>query len=269
VRAKGKIRDAGIPYRVPTSEERPERIRAVLAVVYLIFNEGHTASSGDRLVRGGLSAEAIRLGRNLVEVMPDVPEVMGLLALMLLSDSRREARIGPDGDFITLAAQDRSRWNPSLIAEGQALVRHCLRINRPGPYQIQAAIHAVHSDATTVGATDWEQIVRLYDQLLRVAPGPVVAMNRAVALAEVEGPAAALDAIETLPLDGYHLYHAVRSDLLERTGRTREATIACERAIALCGNEVERAFLTKRREALAAASAGRGAVPGSGVRRVQ
>jgi RNA polymerase sigma-70 factor (ECF subfamily) len=254
VRAKGKIRDAGIPYRVPSSAELPERISAVLAVVYLIFNEGHTASSGDRLIREGLSDEAIRLGRKLVELMPGAPEVKGLLALMLLSDSRRAARVGPDGTLVTLARQDRSRWHPDLIAEGQAIVRECLRTNRPGPYQIQAAIQAVHSEAPTAGATDWRQIVRLYDQLLRVAHGPVVAMNRAVAVAEVEGPAEALAIVDALPLDGYYLYHAVRSDLLERTGRAREAAMACERAMVLCGNEMERAFLATRREALASAS---------------
>ncbi len=214
VRAKGKIRDAGIPYRVPALAELPDRIGSVLAVVYLIFNEGHTASSGDRLVREGLTVEAIRLGRILAALMPDVPEVMGLLALMLLSDARRAARVGSDGSLITLAQQDRSRWNRALIAEGQAIVRQCLRIDRPGPYQIQAAIQAVHSDAPAVGATDWRQIVRLYDQLMRLAPGPVVAMNRAVAVAEVEGPAEALAILDELSLDGYHLYHAVRADLL-------------------------------------------------------
>jgi RNA polymerase sigma-70 factor (ECF subfamily) len=252
VRAKGKIRDAGIPYRVPTSAERPERITAVLAVVYLIFNEGHTASSGERLVRESLTAEAIRLGRMLTALMPEAPEAMGLLALMLLSESRRAARIGVNGTLLTLEEQDRSRWDQALIVEGQTIVRQCLRTNRPGPYQIQAAIQAVHSDAPTGDATDWKQIVSLYDQLLRVAPGAVVAMNRAVAVAEVAGPAEALDTVETLPLDGYYLYHAVRSDLLARAGRTHEAAIACERAMELCGNAVERAFLAKRREALAA-----------------
>lgn len=257
VRAKGKIRDAGIPYRVPAPAELPDRIGSVLAVVYLIFNEGHTASSGDRLVREGLTVEAIRLGRILAALMPDVPEVMGLLALMLLSDSRRAARVGSDGSLITLAQQDRSRWNRALIAEGQAIVRQCLRIDRPGPYQIQAAIQAVHSDAPAVGATDWRQIVRLYDQLMRLAPGPVVAMNRAVAVAEVEGPAEALAILDELSLDGYHLYHAVRADLLARMGRTSEAAVACDLAISRCGNDVERAFLVKRRDGLATGSAER------------
>ncbi len=188
VRAKGKSRDAKIPYRVPGESELPGRLRAVLAVVYLIFNEGYTASSGDRLVRDDLCAEAIRLGRLLAELMPDEPEVMGLLALMLLTESRRAARTSSDGALVLLADQDRSAWNRELIAEGQAIVRACLRRNQPGPYQVQAAINAVHSDAPTAAATDWMQIVRLYDQLLVLAPTPVVALNRAVAVAEVHGP---------------------------------------------------------------------------------
>ena len=185
VRAKGKIRDARIPYRVPAEADLPGRLAAVLAVVYLIFNEGYTASSGDRLARGDLCAEAIRLGRLLVELMPDEPEAMGLLALMLLTESRRAARTGPDGALVLLAEQDRARWDRALIAEGQDLVRRCLRRGQPGPYQIQAAINAVHSDAPTAAATGWDQILQLYDQLLAVAPGPVVALNRAVAVAEV------------------------------------------------------------------------------------
>jgi RNA polymerase sigma-70 factor (ECF subfamily) len=246
VRAKGKIRDAGIPYRVPAEADLPGRLAAVLAVVYLIFNEGYTASSGDRLARGDLCAEAIRLGRLLVELMPDEPEALGLLALMLLTDSRRAARAGPDGTLVLLADQDRARWDRALIAEGQDLVRRCLRRGRPGPYQIQAAINAVHSDAPTAEVTDWSQILQLYDQLLAVAPGPVVALNRAVAVAEVQGPAAALDLVDGLDLDRYYLYHAIRADLLRRLGRPREAARAYERALARTGNAAERAYLAAR-----------------------
>jgi RNA polymerase sigma-70 factor, ECF subfamily len=246
VRAKGKIRDAGIPYRIPVEADLPGRLAAVLAVVYLIFNEGYTASSGDRLARGDLCAEAIRLGRLLVELMPDEPEAMGLLALMLLTESRRTARTGPDGVLVLLADQDRTRWDRTLIAEGQDLVRRCLRRGQPGPYQIQAAINAVHSDAPTAAATDWDQILQLYDQLLAVAPSPVVALNRAVAVAEVQGPAAALTLVDGLDLDRYYLYHAIRADLLRRLGRPGEAARAYEAALALTGNAAERAYLTAR-----------------------
>ncbi|HZE32386.1 MAG TPA: RNA polymerase sigma factor [Actinoallomurus sp.] len=251
VRAKGKIRDAGIPYRVPREADLPSRLRAVLAVVYLIFNEGYAASSGDRLVRESLCAEAIRLGRLLDELMPDEPETMGLLALMLLLESRRTTRTTPDGDLILLADQDRGRWDRDLIAEGQAIVRRCLRRGRPGPYQVQAAINAVHSDVPTASGTDWRQILRLYDQLLAFTPTPVVALNRAVAVAEVEGPSAALALVDELDLDGYHLFHAIRADLLRRLGRDAEAASAYDRAIARTGNRVEREFLERGRRSLA------------------
>jgi RNA polymerase sigma-70 factor (ECF subfamily) len=248
VRAKGKIRDARIPYRVPDEAGLPARLRAVLAVVYLIFNEGHTASSGDQLVREDLCAEAIRLGRLLAGLMPDEPEVMGLLALMLLVESRRAARTTPDGDLVLLADQDRGLWDRGLIAEGQAIVRQCLQRNQPGPYQVQAAINAVHSDAPAAAATDWRQILELYNQLLSLAPSPVVALNRAVAVAEVEGPDAALTLVDGLDLGDYHLFHAIRADLLRRLGRDADAALAYEAAIARTGNATERDFLQRRRE---------------------
>jgi RNA polymerase sigma-70 factor (ECF subfamily) len=250
VRAKGKIRDAGIPFRVPADAELPDRLGAVLAVVYLIFNEGHTASSGERLAREDLCAEAIRLGRLLGRLMPDEPEVMGLLALMLLVESRRAARSTPDGKLVLLADQDRGRWDPALVAEGQALVRRCLMIDRPGPYQLQAAINAVHSDAPSAAETDWGQVLRLYDQLLAITPTPVAALNRAVAVAELEGPDAGLALVDELDLDGYHLYHAIRADLLRRMGRKAAAAGAYDEAIARTDNAAEREFLRGRREGL-------------------
>ena len=253
VRAKGKIRDAKIPYRVPYEADLPARLRPVLAVIYLIFNEGHTASSGARLVREDLCAEAIRLGRLLADLMPDEPEVMGLIALMLLVQSRRATRTGPGGELVLLADQDRGRWDRDLIAEGQAIVRRCVRRNEPGPYQIQAAIQAVHSDASSASETSWPQIVQLYDQLLAFVPSPVVALNRAVAVAEVQGAAAGLVLVDALDLGDAHLFHAVRADLLRRLGRDAEAAIAYEAAISATDNAPERDFLRRRRDALDAA----------------
>ncbi|MER6002998.1 sigma-70 family RNA polymerase sigma factor [Nonomuraea angiospora] len=238
VRAKSKIRTAGIPYRIPAQADLPERLRAVLAVVYLIFNEGYTA------VRADPCAEAVRLGRLLVELMPDEPEATGLLALMLLIESRRAARTSEEGELVLLGEQDRGLWDRELIAEGQELVRRCLRRDEPGPYQIQAAINAVHSDAASAKDTDWGQIVRLYDLLAQLDPGPVVAVHRAVAVAEVEGPEVALGLLKGP--DDYYMFHAVRADLLRRLGREEEAAAAYEAAAARAGNDVERDFLRRR-----------------------
>jgi RNA polymerase sigma-70 factor (ECF subfamily) len=250
VRAKAKISAAKIPYRVPGTSELPGRLRAVLSVVYLIFNEGYTASSGDRLIRDDLCADAIRLGRLLAGLMSDEPEVMGLVALMLLIDSRRAARTGADGQLVLLADQDRSMWNRDLIAEGHAIVSACLRRNQPGPYQIQAAINAVHSDAPTAAETQWGQILQLYDQLLAFSPNPVVALNRAVAVAEVEGALEAMTVLDTIDLPGYYLFHSIRADLLVRLGRNAEAAVAYDAAIGLTTNAAERAFLERSRQAL-------------------
>jgi RNA polymerase sigma-70 factor (ECF subfamily) len=256
VRAKTKIRDAKIPYRVPLGAELPERLQPVLAVVYLIFNEGYTAGPADSPARTELCTEAIRLGRLLASLMPDEPEAAGLLALMLLIESRRAARFAADGGLVLLAAQDRGRWDRALAAEGQELVRRCLRRNRPGPYQLQAAINAVHSDAATAADTDWAQILQLYDQLLAVAPGPVVALNRAVALAELHGPVAALAAVEGLRLDNYYLLHAVRADFLVRLRRYPEAADSYRRALALAGSAAERRFLEGKLRSPAFGAAG-------------
>ncbi|MFF3447759.1 RNA polymerase sigma factor [Streptomyces sp. NPDC002667] len=244
VRAKAKIRDAGIPYRVPRDADLPDRVRGVLAVVYLVFNEGYGG-------REDLCAEALRLGRLLVELMPDEPEALGLLALMLLVEARRPARSTAAGDLVLLAEQDRTLWDRDLITEGQALVRRCLRRDRPGPYQIQAAVNAVHSDAPTAAATDWGQILRLYDQLMELAPSPVVALNRAVAVAETEGPRTALALVDELDLGGYHAFHAVRAELLRRLGRDAEALRAYDAALALTASAPERAGLERIRADLA------------------
>ena len=251
VRAKNKIRDARIPYRVPPQEELPERLRWVLAAIYFVFNEGYVASAGAELGRADLCREAIRLARHLVELMPNEGEAVGLLALLLLIDSRKRARLAPDGALVLLPDQDRSLWEAELIAEGHALVRHCLARNRPGPYQLQAAINAVHADAAHAAATDWSQIVALYDQLLVQAPTPVVALNRAVAVAELEGPARALALLDALDLPDYHLLHAVRADLLVRLGRLAEAERSYAAALRLTTNGAEQRLLDGRRKALA------------------
>ncbi|MGI5240052.1 RNA polymerase sigma factor [Dactylosporangium sp. CA-139066] len=246
VRAKKKIRDAGIPYRVPAMHELPDRLPPVLTVLYLIFSEGHAATAGP-LIRTDLCAEAIRLARELAALMPDEPEVLGLLALLLLTEARRPARLDAAGEVVLLADQDRSLWNRALISEGHDLVRRCLRRNRPGPYQIQAAINAVHTDGA---ATDWSQVLALYDQLLALAPTPIVELNRAVAVAEVHGPAMALAALEGVDLPGYHRLPATRAELLARLGRDEEAHAAYDQAVALATNETEREFLRTRQSRL-------------------
>ncbi len=250
VRAKHKIRHAGIPYRVPLQSDLPARLPPVLAVVYLVFNEGYTASAGDELVRVELCDEGIRLARLLVALMPDEPEALGLLALLLLTQARRPARTTSDGSLVLLGEQDRTRWDSALIEEGHRIVRACLRRNQPGPYQLQAALNAVHTDAPTASETDWGQILALYDQLLAVAPTPVVALNRCVAVAEVHGPAEALRLVDQLDLEGYYLFHATRADLLRRLGQREVAAAAYSAALDRTANTAERAFLTGRLEAL-------------------
>jgi RNA polymerase sigma-70 factor (ECF subfamily) len=251
VRAKRKIRDAGIPYRVPPRDLLPERLDGVLRVLYLVYNEGYAASSGDALVRRELSAEAIRLTRLVVSLLPDEPEAEGLLALMLLHDARRDARVGPAGEVVLLEDQDRTRWDAERIREGQALAERALRRGRPGTYQLQAAIAAVHDEAATAAATDWPQIAVLYEALRRHDPSPVVELNHAVAVAMADGPATGLAMIDGLAatgaLDDYPYLPAARADLLRRLGRWTEAIEAYDRAIALTGNAPERAFLERRR----------------------
>jgi RNA polymerase sigma-70 factor (ECF subfamily) len=248
VRAKGKIRDAGIPYRIPEASELPARLAPVLAVLYLIFNEGYAATSGTELTRGDLCTEAIRLTRVLLSELPDEPEVQGLLALMLLTDARRSARVSSDGQMVLLRDQDRTNWDPVATLEGLRLVQRCLRLNRPGPYQIQAAINASHALASSTADTDWPQIVRLYDQLLAMQPTPVVAMNRAVAVAEVDGPQTALHLIDALAadLDRFYLFHAIRADLQRRLGLDEQAAASYSNAIDRCENDAEREFLKRR-----------------------
>jgi RNA polymerase sigma-70 factor, ECF subfamily len=249
VRAKAKIRDARIPYQVPSRDELPDRLDVVLQVIYLVFNEGYSASSGTSLTRHDLSGEAIRLGKLLIELLPE-PEVMGLLALMLLQESRRAARTSPDGEMVLLDDQDRALWNLDLIAEGLGLVESALKSRRFGPYTLQAAIAAVHAQALDAAATDWEEVVGLYDVLLRADPSPVIELNRAVAVAMRDGPLAGLALIDAIlkrgDLTDYHLAHAAHADLCRRLGKTAEARLSYERAIGLTKQELQRRFLARR-----------------------
>ena len=249
VRAKAKIRDARIPYQVPSRDELPDRLDVVLQVIYLVFNEGYSASSGTSLTRHDLSGEAIRLGKLLIELLPE-PEVMGLLALMLLQESRRAARTSPDGEIVLLDDQDRSLWNRDMIAEGLVLVERALQSRRFGPYTLQAAIAGVHAQAPDAAATDWEEIVGLYDVLLRADPSPVIELNRAVAVAMRDGPLAGLALIDAIlrrgDLTDYHLAHAAHADLCRRLGKTTDARLSYERAISLAKQELQRRFLARR-----------------------
>ncbi len=250
VRAKAKIRTAGIPYRVPPDHLLPDRLDGVLTVLYLVFNEGYVASAGDSLVRRELCDEAIRLARLLAELMPDEPEALGLLALLLLHHARRESRVGATGELVLLDEQDRSRWDPAMIVEGVGVLDRAVRLGRLGPYRVQAAIAALHATATSAETTDWPRILSLYDALCRMTPSPVVELNRAVAIAMAHGPEQGLARVEELAtagaLDDYHLLHATRADLLRRLGRVAEAAAAYRRALTLATNPVERAFLSRR-----------------------
>ena len=250
-RAKAKIKGAGIPYRVPEVEDLPDRVGTVLAVLFLIFNEGYLSSGDGDPIRAELTTEAIRLARILRQLLPDEPEVTGLLALELLIESRRAARMR-DGRLVTLAEQDRSAWDRSLIAEGHALVRECLAVGRPGRYQLLAAMNAVHTDAPSVADTDWAQIVALYDQLAAIDASPIVALNRAVAVAELDGPEVALAIVDRLPLASYHAWHATRAELLRRLGRDADAAAAYDAAMALTDNTAERGYLSGKRDELSA-----------------
>ncbi len=245
-RAKKKIAVAKVPFRVPEAADLPDRLASVLAVLFLVFNEGYLATGDGDPVRAELTGEAIRLTRVLRRLLPEEPEVMGLLALMLLIEARREARVR-DGQLVPLGEQDRAGWDRAEITEGHGLVRECLAINRPGRYQILAAVNAVHTDAPEASETDWSQVVTLYDQLTRLDPSPIVALNRAVAVAELDGPTVALALVDRLPLAGYHAWHAVRADLLRRLGRTAEAKESYDAAIAATQNSAERAYLRRRR----------------------
>lgn len=265
-RAKAKVRDANIPYQVPLADELPARIVAVLAVVYLIFNEGYTTGCGDEVIGTELCAEAIRLGRLLANLMPREPEVLGLLALMWLTDARREARV-VGGALIRLSEQNRALWNDSRMDEGRTLMRSCLTRNRPGPYPLQAAINAVHSDAKSSERTDWPQILQLYEQLMAVAPTEVVALNRAVAVAEVHGAESALQLVDALELPNYYLFHAVRADLLRRLGRSADAASAYQLAIKTCRNHMEREFLIRQHVSLSETATSRRAYPASPARQ--
>jgi RNA polymerase sigma-70 factor (ECF subfamily) len=245
-RAKKKIASANVPYRVPEAADLPERLGDVLAVLFLVFNEGYLATGDGDPVRADLTGEAIRLTRILRQLLPEQPEVAGLLALLVLTEARREARVR-NGQLVPLDEQDRGGWDRALIGEGHDLVRECLAINRPGRYQLLAAINAVHTDARTAPDTDWSQVVALYDQLTRLDPSPIVALNRAVAVAELDGPEVALALIDRLPLTGYHAWHATRADLLRRLGRSAEAKEAYDAAIAATQNSAECAYLRRKR----------------------